>query len=98
VEREVCGEGGVWNRMCVDVEREVWRVWRGRVRRAWRGCVEREVCGWRCVDREVCGCVICVPIKCLLMCFYCIVTTEDDHRSVVETFGEKDKFFVEPPG
>jgi len=41
---------------------------------------------------------ICVPIKCLLMCFYCIVTTEEDHRSVVETFGEKDKFFVEPPG
>jgi len=23
------------------------------------------------------------------MCFYCIVTTEEDHRSVVETFGEK---------
>jgi len=33
--------------------------------------------------------VICVPIKCLLMCFYCIVTTEEDHHSVVETFGEK---------
>jgi len=31
--------------------------------------------------------------------FYCIVTTEEDHHSVVETFGEKkDKFFVEPPG
>jgi len=29
--------------------------------------------------------------------FYCIVTTED-HHSVVEMFGEKDKFFVEPPG
>jgi len=24
-----------------------------------------------------------------LMCFYCIVITEEDHRSVVETFGEK---------
>jgi len=22
-------------------------------------------------------------------CFYCIVTTEEDHRSVVETFREK---------
>jgi len=30
--------------------------------------------------------------------FYCSVTTEEDHRSVVEAFGEKDKFFVEPPG
>jgi len=30
--------------------------------------------------------------------FYCIVTTEEDHRSVVDTFGEKNKFFVEPPG
>jgi len=29
---------------------------------------------------------------------YCIVTTEEDHCSVVETFGGKDKFFVEPPG
>ena len=33
--------------------------------------------------------IVCVPIKCLLMRFYCIVTNEEDHRSVVETFGEK---------
>ena len=30
--------------------------------------------------------------KCLLMCYCCIIATEEDHHSVVETFGEEKEF------
>ena len=37
--------------------------------------------------------VICVPIRVSVDVLYCI-TTEEDHRSVVETFAWKNKFLL----
>lgn len=36
-------------------------------------------------------CHLCV-YKYLLMCYGCIIATNEDHRNVVEMFGEENKF------